>query len=236
MTKHLFIVLVFVFSITGLAACEKSPEDKIVGTWYESDGSETMEFFKDGTIRIVDDGDTMSGSYSVLNESTLKLELGGLGALVGPMLVDYAFDGDDLILTYEGDSSFYSRSQGSKPRVRSSSNSGQGSVSEVSAQVREGLNLSAGAKAAVTEFRMSEGRFPLSNNEAGISDADLIVGRFVSSVAVRDGDITVTYGKASSPAIKGKTLVLTPSADRGSVGWNCGSSDIAEQYLPAACR
>lgn len=52
MTKHILIVLVFSFSLAGLAACGKSPEDKIVGTWYEIGESETMEFFKDGTVRI----------------------------------------------------------------------------------------------------------------------------------------------------------------------------------------
>jgi type IV pilus assembly protein PilA len=49
----------------------------------------------------------------------------------------------------------------------------------IRAQVSEGLNLSAGAKAAVSEYFMDRGVLPLNNAEAGIAtQANQIQGRW----------------------------------------------------------
>ncbi len=52
----------------------------------------------------------------------------------------------------------------------------------IRAQVSEGLNLSGGAKAAVSEFSMDTGRFPSDNATAGIAvNATDINGKYVTS-------------------------------------------------------
>ena len=72
----------------------------------------------------------------------------------------------------------------------------------IRAQVSEGLNLSGGAKAAVTEFFQDRGSMPTDNDEAGLADADTeIQGKYVSSVEVTNGVIEVTYGNDAHQVI-----------------------------------
>lgn len=107
----------------------------------------------------------------------------------------------------------------------------------IRAQVAEGLNLSGGAKAAVSEYYNDNGSFPSDNESAGLSPADRIAGKYVSSVSVVNGTITVTYGNDSHELINHSALVLEPSADGpGYVEWTCSSQTIMPRHLPAACR
>jgi len=111
----------------------------------------------------------------------------------------------------------------------------------IRAQVSEGLNLSGGAKAAVTEFYQDSGNLATSNVEAGLEVEGEITGKYVTGVnvgAVADGVIRVTYGGTDvNQAISGDTLVLTPdTSSAGSVVWACSSTDLANKHLPAACR
>ena len=95
----------------------------------------------------------------------------------------------------------------------------------IRAQVSEGLNLAAGAKAAVSEYSMDRGFFPDDNATAGLSAAADINGSYVDSVGVVSNLITVTYG-GSQPAhadINGQTITLTGSINAGSVEWVCAS-------------
>jgi type IV pilus assembly protein PilA len=112
----------------------------------------------------------------------------------------------------------------------------------IRAQVSEGLNLSAGAKAAVSEYFMDRGVLPLNNAEAGIAtQATQIQGNYVSQLNVAAGVITVTYSNAAPQsanlAINGSTLTLTPNtANPGAVDWDCSSANLAAKHLPSACR
>ena len=113
----------------------------------------------------------------------------------------------------------------------------------IRAQVSEGLTLASGAKAAVSAFLMDSGAFPVTNGEAGLSDAAEIVGRYTTDVTVgAAGIITVTYNQpathadlAADPGV----LVLTPTATaaQASVTWECNTaSTLPDKWLPAACR
>jgi len=113
----------------------------------------------------------------------------------------------------------------------------------IRAQVSEGLSLASGAKAAVSEFYMDSGVFPVTNAEAGISAAAEIVGRYATDVTVGAlGIITVTYAQADAHAdlvADTGALVLSPSATatQASVTWNCdAASTLPDKWLPAACR
>ncbi len=113
----------------------------------------------------------------------------------------------------------------------------------IRAQVSEGLNLSGGAKAAVTEFFQARGVWPTDNTEAGLEAAANISGSYVESVTAAvtggTGEITVLYG-GSKPAhqlIDGETILMTATDNLGSVEWTCTSGGvIAPKHLPAACR
>ena len=115
----------------------------------------------------------------------------------------------------------------------------------IRAQVSEGLNLSAGAKAAVTEYFQDQGVPPATNAIAGLEDADMITGKYVSLVTVVDGVITVTYAangvQTANNNINNATLTMTPDpvTTPGSVNWTCAGGNILDQnakWLPAACR
>jgi type IV pilus assembly protein PilA len=109
----------------------------------------------------------------------------------------------------------------------------------IRAQVSEGLNLSGGAKAAVTEYYQDRGSLPLDNDTAGLAGAAEIRGKYVSAVTVANGIITVTYGLDAHTIIATDTIQLSPvTINAGSVGWQCSSAGgvIENKHLPAACR
>ena len=110
----------------------------------------------------------------------------------------------------------------------------------IRAQVSEGLSLSGGAKAAISEFTMDTGRFPSDNTTAGVSDAAEITGKYVSNVEVVDGVITVTYdGPDAHAQLAGKEIMLTPTTTAGSVDWECAAGSgtpVDSKHLPSACR
>jgi type IV pilus assembly protein PilA len=135
----------------------------------------------------------------------------------------------------------------------------------IRAQVSEGLNLAAAAKAAVAESFLNNGEAPENRTIAGMSaNAGDTQGKYVDEVEVDDGRIEVQYGNeanqqlTSGPAV----LTLTPyeTADL-SVIWRCGTAiapagstalmgisgggnassyvaptNLDAKYTPAACR
>ena len=109
----------------------------------------------------------------------------------------------------------------------------------IRAQVSEGLNLSGGAKAAVTEYFQDRGSMPTDNLEAGLAAQGDIQGKYVDEVLVTDGVIAVRYGNSAHQVIDTMHLELTPNTLRpGSVMWDCATAgtEIANKHLPAACR
>ena len=107
----------------------------------------------------------------------------------------------------------------------------------IRAQVSEGLNLSGGAKAAVTEFFQDRGSLPAQNNQAGLAAATDIVGKYVSGVANVQGVITVSYGGDAHTTINGQSIIMSPVTHAGSVEWVCKTGGvIVNKHLPAACR
>jgi len=124
----------------------------------------------------------------------------------------------------------------------------------IRAQVSEGMNLAAAAKTAVAETFLNRGTAPATRTAAGMTaTATDTQGKYVASVEVTNGVITVTYGNEAHANIDTETLTLTPyqSAD-DSVVWRCGSAPdpglslmtgatyaaptVTDNYLPSACR
>ena len=107
----------------------------------------------------------------------------------------------------------------------------------IRAQVSEGLNLSGGAKAAVTEYFMDRGTLPTTNAIAGLAAAVAIQGKYVESVTVTNGVIQVDYGKDAHAILAPNSVLLTPDLSvAGSVQWVCSSAAILNKHLPNACR
>ena len=83
----------------------------------------------------------------------------------------------------------------------------------ICAQVAEGMSLAAGAKIAVAEDFLNAGRPPVDRTDAGMTaNATDTTGKYVTSVAVANGVIIVTYGNEANVQITGagaNTLTLT---------------------------
>ncbi len=125
----------------------------------------------------------------------------------------------------------------------------------IRAQVSEGLTLAAGAKTAVAESYSTTGVTPADRTAAGmtatVTDTS---GKYVTSVTVTNGVITVAYGNNANTTIAGSTIGLTPylSPDN-SISWQCGNAGapvggvlmtgatatpgtLLAKYMPASCR
>ena len=104
----------------------------------------------------------------------------------------------------------------------------------IRAQVAEGLNMAAMAKAPVVDAFLSNGQGPVNRAQAGMSvnPADT-QGKYVSSIAINNGVVVVTYGNESNAIIQGLTLTMTPyEAVDLSVVWRCGNAPVPAGGLP----
>jgi type IV pilus assembly protein PilA len=129
----------------------------------------------------------------------------------------------------------------------------------IRAQVSEGMNLAAAAKAAVAETFLNRGVAPVARVNAGMSPLPTDTsGKYVTSVAVNNGAITVAYGNEANAQIAGQTLQIVPyTTPDNSVAWRCGGAAAPAntaimvgaaytggtlagpnfvKYLPSACR
>lgn len=101
----------------------------------------------------------------------------------------------------------------------------------IRSQVSEGMSLAAAAKTAVAESFLNSGAPPANRLVAGMSNnATDTAGKYVLSVGVATGLITVTYGNEANAQITAagvNTLTLTPyeSIDL-SVVWRCGNAPV----------
>jgi type IV pilus assembly protein PilA len=124
----------------------------------------------------------------------------------------------------------------------------------IRSQVSEGLTMAAAAKAGVSEYYANKGAWPGNNSIAGMGSATTIQGKYVASIEVLGGGITITYGnEANATKLFGETVGLTPGASaNGDVIWRCGtaqdpsgwasatatdaSTSLLGKYLPSSCR
>jgi type IV pilus assembly protein PilA len=121
-------------------------------------------------------------------------------------------------------------------------------------QVAEALPLADIAKAPIAAAWSAGLPLPDSNKAAGLPPADKIVSNYVSSVAVQQGAIHITFGNRANLGLKGKILTLRPAvvteAPIVPVAWVCGNASVPDQmtpqgtnktslellYLPLRCR
>lgn len=131
--------------------------------------------------------------------------------------------------------------------------------------VAEGLALASSAKMAVTETFSTRGKWPLSNEEAGLPNGNMITGQAVGGIWVSIGAAynnplikifynTKVVGYDSFPSAQGDVdlssyknkITLSLDGDQqnitsntgGSTKWKClsYSTDIQSKWLPSNCR
>ena len=131
----------------------------------------------------------------------------------------------------------------------------------IRAQVSEGINMTALAKAAIADSFVIDGEAPMNRLAAGMSaNATDTNAKFDDSLNVVKGVLVVTFGHEANILISNRTVTLTPyeTPELGLV-WRCGMASeptglspmgssgsgtpasyiaptVAEQYLPTSCR
>lgn len=125
----------------------------------------------------------------------------------------------------------------------------------IRSQVTEGLVLASDVKAGVAEYAANTGNWPASLAESGMNEmTQEAVGssHYVASIDVADGTITISYGRKANQRIQDARLSLRPFVTaEGDIAWQCGNAevvdidasgsgrgitDLADKYMPAACR
>ena len=111
-------------------------------------------------------------------------------------------------------------------------------------KVTEGLNLAGAAKLAVADSYTSIGALPADNAAAGLATPANIASKYVKTVTVANGVISIVYGNTGTlggnPAMDGKTVTLTPdvTTHQGSITWTCAIAGATTyyKYMPSECR
>jgi type IV pilus assembly protein PilA len=131
----------------------------------------------------------------------------------------------------------------------------------IRAQVSEGLNMAAHAKAPIVDVYMQDGEAPADRAAAGMwANSTDTVGKFVTEVQVANGVVTIVFGNEANAEIAGLNVTLTPyETANGGVVWRCGTAPapqglnplgtagggaaaayaaptVPNQYLPSSCR
>ena len=104
------------------------------------------------------------------------------------------------------------------------------------ARVSEALSLMSGAKASVTEYHSSNGKWPANNASAGLAAKASITGGSVISVEVATSTITAMV---KDNIESGKKVVLKGTSGPGGITWSCkaaAGTDVNPKYLPSECR
>lgn len=100
-------------------------------------------------------------------------------------------------------------------------------------QLETGLKLADIAKKPIEAAWQTSQKFPADNEAAGLPAADKIVSNLVSSVAVQNGVINVTFGNSASTALKGKVITLRPAVVMDApivpVTWICSQGPVPDK-------
>ena len=80
-------LLIAVLSFS-LAACEAEQED-LVGTWTSEDDNSTLVFNSDGSVGFTHAGETVNGTYTLVDDEEVSLNLPGMEPIT------FEFEGDD---------------------------------------------------------------------------------------------------------------------------------------------
>jgi len=94
-------VLLLVSVLFFLLFCASKPD--LIGKWKEIGKVATIEFFKDGTFKAVDNqGMAVSGKYSLFEDGRLRCEIQQKGGSVEVVNATISITGDELTLTSSG--------------------------------------------------------------------------------------------------------------------------------------
>ncbi|MDA8141697.1 MAG: pilin [Desulfobacteraceae bacterium] len=124
----------------------------------------------------------------------------------------------------------------------------------IRAQVEEALALSKMAEEEIQAYYKVRGILPKDNAAVGLPAPQIIVGNYVTAVAVQDGAVHVTLGNRVNRHAAGKTISIRPAVVEQStkipIAWVRGlapvpngmaargenRTDLLPRHLPLSCR
>ncbi|MFT5135896.1 MAG: type IV pilus assembly protein PilA [Arenicella sp.] len=104
----------------------------------------------------------------------------------------------------------------------------------IRAKVSEGLAVSAGAKIAVAETIQDQGLTALTGLDADSVGYGGASSKYVESVTIANGVITVLTRDTGAPV--DVAFTLTPGIVTGVTDWTCARTLGINAHLPSACR
>ena len=104
--------------LVSMTACVSSPEDSLVGTWQEVDGTEVLQFFDGGEIIQEDSGGSMGAHYRFVDDIHIRVDVGGPAVYAPPRTYRVQVTADTLALTDEKDVTKSYRRTERKPTVQ----------------------------------------------------------------------------------------------------------------------
>ena len=100
--------------------------------------------------------------------------------------------------------------------------------------VAEGLLLSDRARIAVVDYYNSNNNtLPTDNTQAGMDPANELSGNSVTSIAIDNGDIVITF---NDKVIDGDNIKYEAIFSDEGVSWDCTGGTLLNVYRPATCR
>ena len=91
--KHHFVLVTFTFIFS--LSCLSTPN--LIGRWREIGKTATLEFWKDGTFKAVDnEGMSVTGKYLLLNNGNIRFEVTRIGSSPDIIKGKIAIMGDEL--------------------------------------------------------------------------------------------------------------------------------------------
>ena len=121
-------------------------------------------------------------------------------------------------------------------------------------QITEGFNLAEVAQDAVEGYYKAKRRLPSSNKDAGLPEAEKIIGNYVTAVSVKKGVIEITLGNRINANVAGKTITIRPAVVKDTpvvpIAWvyayasvpdkmtviGENKSSVLPRHLPVNCR
>jgi Tfp pilus assembly major pilin PilA len=105
-------------------------------------------------------------------------------------------------------------------------------------QVAAGDVAAKAAEGAMSAYYQHHGTLPADNAAAGLARSGSISGRYVSSVDVAAGVVTVAFDSpGTTESLRHQTLVYFPVITQKTIRWDCSAfGTVPHKSLPLSCR
>lgn len=112
--KHIFYKLALVILLLILTIVSVGCKPSIVGKWSHSESGTILEFTRDSNVIIDANGFIFTGTYEIIGDDVVKLNLEGWGALINIFGADtwkYEISGNTMTVTGAGQTSTFKRTR-----------------------------------------------------------------------------------------------------------------------------